>query len=230
MKSRGDSSGRRITTTPESSLATRRIAARSGQPSFSLLTPDDIAQGVLDMHAHQRRQRRVQIALDQRNVHGFVDVVLVAAQVEGTVFGIHGLIVDPLDRTLVLQAVADQIRDRADLQAVSFREPFEIRAPRHGAVVVQDLDDHGGGGKSGQARQIAARFRVAGARQHTAGLRHQRKNMSGLAQIFRTGIRRHRGFDRVRAIVRGDSRGHAFRGLDRQGEVGAMRACRCRSP
>src|ERR1700682_5919198 len=62
------------------------------------------------------------------------------------------------------------------------------------------------------------------ARQHAARLRHQRKYVPRLTQVLRPGIRRYRGLDRVRAIMRGYPRGHAFGGLDRQGEVGAMRA------
>ena len=69
--------------------------------------------------------------------------------------------------------------------ACVLREALEIGAARHGAVVVQDLDDHGGRRESGEARQIAARLRVAGAREHPAGLRHQRENVAGLAQILR---------------------------------------------
>ena len=112
------------------------------------------------------------------------------------------------------------------LSACAEREPLEIGTARHGAVVVQYLDDHGGRRESCEAREIAPRFRVAGAGEHAAGLRHERKDMPGLAQILGPRLRRHGGLDRVRAIVRRDSGGHALGGLDRQGEVGSMRAVR----
>jgi hypothetical protein len=64
------------------------------------------------------------------------------------------------------------------------RKLLQVGAARHRAVLVQDLDDHRRRRESGEARQVAARFRVPGARQHAARLRHQRKHVPGLAQIL----------------------------------------------
>ena len=103
-------------------------------------------------------------------------------------------------------------------------EGLEIRAARHRAVVVHDLDDDGRGVEPGEPREIAARLGVAGARQHATGLRHHREDVPRLTQIFRARIRLHRREHRVRAIVRRDAGGHTFGRLDRQREVGAMLA------
>ena len=62
-------------------------------------------------------------------------------------------------------------------------ERLEVRAARHRAVVVHDLEDHRRRLEARQPRQIAAGFGVAGARQHAAGLRHQRKDVAGLTQV-----------------------------------------------
>ena len=101
------------------------------------------------------------------------------------------------------------------LSLCSLRELLEIGTARHRAVVVHDLDDHGGRLEAGEPREIATRLGVTGARQHAAGLRHQRKDVAGLAQVFGARVGRDRRADRVRAIVRRDAGGDAFGGLDR---------------
>ena len=129
--------GRNITTTPEASPATRRTAACSGQPRSLLRHPHHVPQRVLDVHSHQGRNRRVQIAFHQRDVHVLVDVILVAAKPELSVFGVDRLVVHALDRALVLQPVADEIGDGADFQGMHLGEALEVGTPRHRAVVVQ---------------------------------------------------------------------------------------------
>ena len=167
---------------------------------------------------------RLQIALHQRDVHVFVHVILVATKLEFPVFRIDRLIVDPLHRSLVFQPVAYEIRNGADLQAVSAREQLQIRTPRHGAVLVQDLHDGRRGAEAREPRQIAAGLGVPGARQHAAGLRHQREYVSRLAQILGPRVGRHRGTDGVRTVVRRYSRGHALRRLDRHREIGPVQS------
>jgi hypothetical protein len=90
MNSRGLSSGRRITMTPEGSAATRRIAAAQRPAELVAARTDDVAQRILDVHAHERRQRRIQLAVHHRHVHGLVHVILVAAQAKRPVLGVHG--------------------------------------------------------------------------------------------------------------------------------------------
>ncbi len=78
------------------------------------------------------------------------------------------------------------------------------------------------GSSAGEARQVAARFGVTGARQHAAGLRHEREDVPGLPQVFGTGGRSDRRLDGVRAVVGRDAGRDAFGRLDRQREVGAL--------
>ena len=73
---------------------------------------------------------------------------------------------------------------------MTLRERFEIRASRHGAVVVEDLDDHGGRLEAREPREIAARLGMAGARQHAAGLRHEREDVARLTQVLGRASRR----------------------------------------
>ena len=153
-------------------------------------------------------------------------VILVGQQAERAELGLHRLLRDALHRAFLAQPVANQVGNRADLELVLLGELLEIRPPRHGAVVVHDLDDDRGGIEARESREIAARLGVSGAREHAAGLRHHREDVSGLAQVFGARVRSHRGDDGVRAIVRRDAGGHTLGGLDGQREVGAMFAVR----
>ena len=90
------------------------------------------------------------------------------------------------------------------------REALELRPARHRAVLVQDLDDHRGRLEAGEAREVAARLGVAGARQHAARARHQREYVAGLAQVLRPRAGRDRGAHRMRAILRRDAGRHAL--------------------
>ena len=131
-----------------------------------------------------------------------------------------------LDGLLVLDAEADQVGNGADLEIELLGDEFEVRAPRHGAVVLQDLDNHRRRLQPRAARKIAARLGVAGARQHAAGLRHQRKDVARLDQVGRERVGTHGGLHGARAIGSRDARRDPFRGLDGDGEIGAVRVMR----
>ena len=103
----------------------------------------------------------------------------------------------------------DQALDRADAQPMFLAEPHQLRQARHRSVVVQDFAEDAGRLQSGHACEIDRRFGVAGAAQHAAVLRSQRKDMSGLHQIVRRRVRIRDGLDGRRAIVRADAGGHA---------------------
>ena len=77
----------------------------------------------------------------------------------------------------------DQVGDGADLQAVLGGEQLQVGQARHGAVVLHDLADHGGGRSAGHRGQVAAGFGMAGAHQHAAVDRLQREDVAGLDQV-----------------------------------------------
>ena len=116
----------------------------------------------------------------------------------------------------------DQIDDRADLERMLPCKLHEVRQPRHRAVIVHDLAQHRSRRMPRQPREIAARFGVTGARQHAALLRHEGKDMTGMNNILRLGVRRACHADRMRAVRRRNAGGHALRSFDRDGEVGPM--------
>ena len=75
---------------------------------------------------------------------------------------------DPLDQMVLLQAVGDEVADRADLEAVSAGEVHQIVEPRHRAVLAHDLADHAGGVEAGEPGDVDRRLGMAGADQHAA--------------------------------------------------------------
>ena len=190
------------------------------RPAVTLLVgTDEIAHGVLQVHADQRSGRAPERPADERKVHGAVHVVFVAVQAERPEVRLDLPLGDALHRALLLEAIADQVGDRAELQAMQLRELLELRPARHGAVFVQDLDDHGRRLEPGDAHEVAAGFGVPGSGQHATGLRHQREDVARLAQVLGTGVRGDGRADRVRPVVCRDARRNPLRRLDRQREV-----------
>ena len=70
---------------------------------------------------------------------------------------------------------------------------FQIGAPGHRPVLVEDLDEDRGGLESGETRQVAAGLGVPGAGEHARRLRHQREDVAGLHEIRRRRIGPDRG-------------------------------------
>ena len=99
----------------------------------------------------------------------------------------------------------------------------QVRQARHLAIFLEDFADHRRGLQPRQAGQVATRLGMAGAHQHAALLRLERKDMAGLNDVGRLGVLLHRSQDGLGAVGRGNAGGHAFRRLDRNGEVGAQR-------
>ena len=148
--------------------------------------------------------------------------VAVGHQAEVAVRGRDVALVHAFDGVFGFQAVADEVFDRADLQAVFGGELLQLGAARHRTVGVEDFHQHAGGLQAGQQGQVAGRFGVAAAGEHAAGLGHQRENVAGLGQVVGGGVRAHGGADGMRAVVGADAGGHAFGGFDADGEVGLV--------
>jgi hypothetical protein len=75
----------------------------------------------------------------------------------------------------------------------------------------------------GKDGKIAACLRMPGARKNPTCLRDQGKHVTRLHDVVGRGVGGGRHADRVRAIGRGDAGRYALGGLDRHGEVGAVR-------
>ncbi len=179
-----------------------------------------VGQWVFHLYAHQRRRLRIGAPAQQRKVQVVRDAVAVGHQLERTEFGGDLALVHALDGVLIGKPICDQVGDRAHLQPMLAREHFQLRATRHAAVRVEHFHQHTGRFQSGQHRQIAGRFGVAGTGQHATGLGDQREDMPGLAQILWPGIRADCGAHGVRAVVGRNAGGHPFGRFDADSEVG----------
>ena len=101
----------------------------------------------------------VLLAVEERFVHVAVELAPPRGQRDA---------LDPLDELLALQAVADQVRDRAHLHVVHVAELLQLRPPRHLAVGAHDLADDGRGLEAGHAGEVDAALGLAGADEHPA--------------------------------------------------------------
>ena len=117
--------------------------------------------------------------------------------------------------------MANEVGDRPHFQAMLGGKHLQLRTPRHRAVLVEDLNQHACWLQTSQQCQIRGRFGMPCPRQHAARLCGQREDVAGLMQVFGLSIRRHRGADRMCAIVGGNTGGDALGRLDRHREVGA---------
>ena len=127
----------------------------------------------------------------------------------------------PSHVALMRHAIADEFGDGEHLQVVLAAELGKLRNARHGAVVVHDLADDAGGNQSGETREIDRGFGLSGADQHSTFAGAKRKRVAGTREIVRTSGGIDGDFDGLRAIVGGDSGGHAVVRVDGLGEGGA---------
>ena len=81
-----------------------------------------------------------------------------------------------MDELLALAAVADDVLDRDDRQRELVGDGLELLGAGHAvALAAADLAQHARRRQAGEARQIDGGLGVAGAAQHAALLRHQRR-------------------------------------------------------
>jgi hypothetical protein len=182
---------------------------------------DQVARRVPEVHAHERG-RPARLAAHQGEVKPPVHAVHVPAHAERTGGRLDHAVSHALDRAFLAEPVADEVRDRADDEAMLPGKALELRTPRHRPIVVQHLDDHRRRLEAREPREVTARLGVPRARQHAARASHQRKHVAGLAQVFRPGVVRDRSANRARAVLRRYPGGDALGGLDAHGEVRAV--------
>ena len=125
---------------------------------------------------------------------------------------------DPLDHMVLLQAVGDEVANRADLEAVGRRERHQIVEPGHRPVFEHDLANHARGVKPGEAGDIDRRLRMSCANQHAAGPGDKGEDVTGRHEVVPAAARVDRDGDSARAVGGGDTGGDAFARFDRDGE------------
>src|SRR3546814_16889135 len=91
-----------------------------------MLDAEYILQRIAQVHAYQRRRRRIEIALDHRQMHGIVDRVLIGHGAEIAERGADVRLGDALDGVLVVESITNQIGGRAELVPVHASEHFTL--------------------------------------------------------------------------------------------------------
>ena len=141
-----------------------------------------------------------------------IEIAVVGRQFDG---------LDALDQFLPRAPVFDQVGDGADFQAMFFGELQQLRQARHRAVVVHDFAEDADGPAAGERGQVHRRLGVAGALEHAARTRAQRKHVARLHQVVRHRLRFGQDFDGARPVRRADAGGDAARGVHAHVKIGA---------
>ena len=137
------------------------------------------------MDAHQDFPAGRGLALDEREMRFLADPVAVGVEAQASAHRVDITLGGAGHERFGAAAVMDEIGDGADLQAVLLGEDLQIGQPRHLAVILENLADHGRRREARKPRQIAARLRVTRAHQYAALVRHQREDMPGLHDVLR---------------------------------------------
>ena len=185
---------------------------------------EDVAGQALGVHADEDVLHALDLALDQRDVLLLGEELPIRHCLELAVLGREPHRHRALDELLPPAPVLDEVGDGDHLQAVQLAERGEIRHAGHRPVVVHDLAHHTGRKQAGEPREVDRRLGLAGALEHAALLRAEREDVAGLDEVVSHRPRVDRDLDRPGAIVRRDSRRHAFARFDRHGEGGAERS------
>ena len=126
----------------------------------------------------------------------------------------------PLDETLVLQSVADQIGNADQPQPPLIGVLPQFGQTGHRSIGVLDLTDHPSWAEAGQFREIDGGFGVAGPLQHAPLSSPQRKDVARPPQFGRSRGWIESHLDGSGAIFSGDPGGHTVLnpGVDADGE------------
>ncbi len=163
-----------------------------------------------------------EIATDERDVaFTTLHFALVGNHAELAVARLDAGLAGADDVALVAQAVADQLGDGEDSEAVFAAKGDEVGNAGHLAVVAHDLADHTRGVEPRHAGQIDRSLGLPGANQHPAAPRAQRENVTGAGEIGGGRARVESGADGVGSVGGGNSRGNALAGLDGLGKRSA---------
>ncbi len=174
------------------------------------------------MHAHERLGLGRGRAVHEREMHVLRELFAQCHQSEFTPCGRNRALGEGFNEPLGFAAVIDEIRNRADFQAVCLREGLQLGQPGHRAVVVHDLNEHARRGKACQPREIADGLGVPRAHQHAAVFGNEWKDMAGRDDIGGLGVGGARHAHGVGPVCGGNACRHARGGLDGGGEIGAV--------
>lgn len=187
---------------------------------------EDVAEQVLGVHADEDGVGDVLLAdaaTDEGDVGHGVDGRAVGDELEITAVGLDGGLGDALDERFASEAVGDDVGDGAHFEIVFGAEAIEIGLTGHGAVVVHDFDDDGGGLETGEATEVDAALGLAGADEDAAIAGAEWADVAGAHQVVGLGMGIGEDANGGGAVGGGDAGGgaEAAVGIDGDGEGGA---------
>ena len=162
------------------------------------------------------------VAENERDVLVIVDVVAISDHPPYAELGREPRFGNAMNESLGLEAIRDELRDGDEREVVLRRELLELRTPRSRAIFIQNFANDSGRIESSEVSQDRLRLQCG---QHAEELHHRAReagNVSGSSQIGGTVAGSTATLNRLCAILRADSRGHA----EACGGIDAHRECR----
>lgn len=136
--------------------------------------------------------------------------------------GLYGCVAHVFEQAFGAAAVFDEVGNGADFEIVFFGELHQFGHARHGAVVVDDFADDGGGNQTVHLCQVNAGFGMSGTDEYAAFLGAQWEDVAGLDDVFWFGGWGNGGLNGQGAVGGRNAGGNAVGGFDGDGKVGAV--------
>ncbi len=194
------------------------------QPArVALGVAEDVAGQVLAMGPHEHRPLGRDLPHQQHEMLALVDPVAIDARLELATDGGQARLGDRFDHRLVAEPVFDDIGDGDNLEPVDRGELDQIVAPRHRAVIFQNLADHAGRLHAREPGEVDSALGLTGADQHPAVARAERIDVAGRDKLAAGRVLAHRLQNSGRPILRRDARAHRAPRRNRHCEGGPER-------
>jgi hypothetical protein len=135
------------------------------------------------MHAHQDVRFAGNVAMDQRDVLGSIDIVAVSDNHELAELGGNPSLGHAMYQLLDPEAIRDQLSNRHKREPMLMGDFLQLRTAGHRAISIENLADDAGRIESRESGEIHACFGLAYPLENTAGPRPERKDVAGATKI-----------------------------------------------
>src|SRR6476620_1592286 len=131
------------------------------------------------MHPDEDHILSTNVTHHHRQMHVTIDDVLESDSSKAAIHRRQDSFDCALYQRFFVDAIPDQVSHRYHFEIMGFGKFLQLRQPRHRAVLIHDLADHTGWIKTGDSRNVNARFGLPGAHEYSAFFRTQGKDVSG---------------------------------------------------
>lgn len=129
-----------------------------------------------------------------------LDLALVGDHAEFAVAGLHAGLTGANDIALVAEAIANELGDGEDAEAMLATEGDEVGDASHGAVVAHDFADNAGGSEAGETGEIDGGFSLAGTDEDSTAAGAEWENVAGPNEVGGGGAGGNRDLNGVGAV------------------------------